>query len=115
MPMDSKKETAAGLESIAPAERGGLTGPASDKARSGARRPEREAGSAKAKAKPRKKRHPAVRALRWTLLKSIVPVLCILAVLGGMYIGYAVLGKHPGSEIFQIATWKHMYDLVFAG
>ncbi|WP_090642577.1 DNA-directed RNA polymerase subunit beta [Paenibacillus sp. UNC496MF] len=115
--MDSKKETAAGLESIAPAERGGLIGPApaGDKARGGAKRPEREAASAKGDAKPRKKRHPAVRALRWTLLKSIVPVLCVLAIIGGMYLGYAVLGKRPGEEIFRIGTWKHMYDLIFAG
>ncbi|QHW35164.1 DNA-directed RNA polymerase subunit beta [Paenibacillus rhizovicinus] len=66
------------------------------------------------KAAARKKRHPAVRVIRWMLLKSIVPILCVLAVIGGMYIGYAVLGKRPGAEIFEVETWKHMYDLIFA-
>ncbi|MBM7566505.1 DNA-directed RNA polymerase subunit beta [Paenibacillus sacheonensis] len=109
MPIDSKKETAAGLEGVTPAERGNLLG-----ASAAAARPEREASGAEAKKAARKKRNPAVRVLRWTLLKSIVPVLCVLAVIGGMYIGYAVLGKRPGSEIFELDTWKHMYDLIFA-
>ncbi|NBD26742.1 DNA-directed RNA polymerase subunit beta [Paenibacillus glycinis] len=116
MPMDSKKETAAGLEGVTSAERSNLLGAstAGDAVRGTGKRPTRESSAAKEKTNVRKKRHPAVRALRWTLLKSIVPILCVLAILGGMYIGYAVVGKQPGGDILKIETWKHMYDLIFA-
>ncbi|WP_258171043.1 DNA-directed RNA polymerase subunit beta [Paenibacillus sp. R14(2021)] len=111
--MESKKETAAGLEGVTQVERSMLNASPADPS---SKRPDKGQTPPKnAENKPaRKKRHPAVRALRWTLLKSIVPVLCVAAVIAGMYIGYAVLGKRPGAEIFDIDTWKHMYDLVFA-
>ncbi|RAP74289.1 hypothetical protein DL346_23075 [Paenibacillus montanisoli] len=105
------------MESVAQAERPNLLSspPASKKQRQGGNnQPERESGVVKGKASVRKKRHPALRALLWTLRKSIVPILCVLALLGGMYAGYAVLGHRPGEEVFDLATWKHMYDLVFA-
>ncbi|REE91476.1 DNA-directed RNA polymerase subunit beta [Paenibacillus taihuensis] len=99
--MDSRKETAAGLEAAAV--------PVKDQPRQPASA-QREA----AQSKTHKKRHPALRALLWTLRALVVPVLCVAAILGGMYVGYAILGKRPGDEVFQIETWKHMYDLVFA-
>jgi hypothetical protein len=42
------------------------------------------------------------------------PVACIVALTAGLMIGYVVLGKQPSSEVFQIQTWKHLFDLVFA-
>ncbi|GGD92487.1 DNA-directed RNA polymerase subunit beta [Paenibacillus nasutitermitis] len=60
------------------------------------------------------KRHPMLRVLLWCLRKSIVPILCVLAILGGMYIGYVMLGHRPSSDVFMWDTWKHMYDLIFA-
>ncbi|MFC4599716.1 DNA-directed RNA polymerase subunit beta [Cohnella hongkongensis] len=44
----------------------------------------------------------------------IIPVLCIAALIVGLAIGFSVLGDRPVSEVFDIKTWKHMYDLVFA-
>nr|WP_273386757.1 DNA-directed RNA polymerase subunit beta [Cohnella zeiphila] len=44
----------------------------------------------------------------------IIPVLCIVAVFVGMAIGYVVLGKRELADVFDLNTWKHMYDLVFA-
>lgn len=99
--MDSRKETAAGLEAAAVSAKDQPRQPASA---------QREA----AQDKQPKKRNPALRALLWTLRAFVVPVLCVAAILGGMYVGYAILGKRPGDEVFQIETWKHMYDLVFA-
>jgi hypothetical protein len=32
-----------------------------------------------------------------------------------MVVGYSVIGDRPMSEAFDFSTWKHMYDLVFAG
>jgi len=51
----------------------------------------------------------------WTSLKLlIIPVLCIAALIVGLAIGFSVLGDRPVSEVFDLKTWKHMYDLVFA-
>lgn len=52
----------------------------------------------------------------WTTVKLlIIPVLCVMALILGLAVGYAVLGGKPVSEVFEVNTWKHMYDLVFAG
>nr|AYQ75712.1 DNA-directed RNA polymerase subunit beta [Cohnella candidum] len=51
----------------------------------------------------------------WITFKMlIIPILCVLALILGAAVGYAVLGGKPVSEVFQVDTWKHMYDLVFA-
>lgn len=44
----------------------------------------------------------------------LYPFLIFMAMVIGMYVGYAVVGNGNGSEIFNLQTWKHMYDLVFA-
>ena len=43
----------------------------------------------------------------------IIPAVCVLALLFGMAAGYTVLGDRPLSEVWDIETWKHMFDLVF--
>lgn len=49
------------------------------------------------------------------LLKyASVPLLLLICLYIGLYIGYSVVGKQPSSEIWELQTWKHMYDLVFA-
>ncbi|MFC5469649.1 DNA-directed RNA polymerase subunit beta [Cohnella suwonensis] len=51
----------------------------------------------------------------WVSFKIlIIPVLCVVALIVGLAIGYGVLGDRPMSEVFDSSTWKHMYDLVFA-
>ncbi|WEK53942.1 MAG: DNA-directed RNA polymerase subunit beta [Candidatus Cohnella colombiensis] len=51
----------------------------------------------------------------WTSIKILtIPLVCIIAIIVGLAIGYSVLGKQPLSDVFDIRTWKHMYDLVFA-
>jgi hypothetical protein len=64
--------------------------------------------------KPRKQRPFALRALLWTLRAAIVPILLIAALIGGLYVGYVVLGKAPEDDVWEIETWKHMYDLIFS-
>ncbi|QKS48857.1 DNA-directed RNA polymerase subunit beta (plasmid) [Paenibacillus cellulosilyticus] len=60
--------------------------------------------------KRRKKRNPVLRVLRW----FVVPVLLFWAIVAGMYVGYTVLGHQPKGEVFQLETWKHVYDLMFS-
>ncbi|WP_256759167.1 DNA-directed RNA polymerase subunit beta [Cohnella sp. WQ 127256] len=51
----------------------------------------------------------------WMSIKLlIIPVLCIIALIVGLAIGYVILGDKPLSDVFDFNTWKHMYDLVFA-
>lgn len=51
----------------------------------------------------------------WMVLRSLfVPVLLAAALIIGLMIGYAVIGKQPVSDVFQWNTWKHLYDLVFS-
>lgn len=43
----------------------------------------------------------------------LVPVLCFIAIVGGMIIGYAYIGDGAMSEVFQRSTWQHLFDLIF--
>jgi len=55
-----------------------------------------------------------VRILFWLLRKSIVPIIMIIMLVAGLYIGYTILGDQPKEEVFQWPTWRHLYDLIFA-
>lgn len=70
--------------------------------------------SASDSVKSRKQKPIALRALLWTLRAAIVPILLIAALIGGLYVGYVVLGKSPEDDVWEIETWKHMYDLIFS-
>ena len=82
------------------------------KAQQGQEKPGGPAGGGDKKAK--KRRHPAVRALLWTLRASIVPLVCVAALIGGLYIGYTKLGNAPAGDVWELETWLHMFDLIFA-
>lgn len=45
----------------------------------------------------------------------LVPFLLFLSLVVGLMIGYGVLGHKPASEVFDLGTYKHMWDLLFAG
>lgn len=62
----------------------------------------------------KKQRSKGARIAFWILRKSIVPVIMVIMLITGLYIGYATIGKQPGGEVFQWSTWQHMYDLVFS-
>lgn len=50
----------------------------------------------------------------WLLRKSIVPIIMIVMLYVGLYVGYVVLGDQPKDEILKWSTWRHLYDLIFA-
>lgn len=93
-----------------------------DREASGFRSQAEEGGSrrkrssrAKAEASSNKKRRPkGAQMLLWILRKGIVPIIMVIMLVAGLYIGYAVVGKQPVGEVFSWATWRHLYDLVFA-
>lgn len=45
---------------------------------------------------------------------AVYPSLLVLSLIVGLYVGYSIIGDGPGHEVFNISTWKHMYDLIFA-
>ncbi|MBO2944870.1 DNA-directed RNA polymerase subunit beta [Paenibacillus sp. F411] len=55
------------------------------------------------------------KASGWKIARRIiVPLMLLLALAGGMVVGYVVLGGGELSDALQWETWKHVYDLVFA-
>lgn len=113
--MNTKKETAAGLEGVTQAERSSLLAevPSGTRVAEQDQKQKRSPEAAQTD-KKRPERNLGVRILLWLLRKSVVPSLCVIAIVGGMYIGYSILGKGSASDVFDLATWKHMYDLVFS-
>lgn len=65
--------------------------------------------------KPKKKAKKKKPKLIWRVLRFfLVPFLCLSALFGGLVIGYVYLGEQPLSDVWNIETWKHVFDLVFA-
>jgi hypothetical protein len=68
--------------------------------------------------KPSKKKKPKkklwVRIILRTLRLCLVPFLCLVALYIGLVIGYVRIGGQPYSDIFNIDTWKHLYELVYS-
>ncbi|CAM4475960.1 hypothetical protein FHS16_004684 [Paenibacillus endophyticus] len=62
----------------------------------------------------KKQRSKGLSILLWILRKSIVPVIMIIMLVAGLYIGYVVVGKQAEADVFSWATWQHLYDLIFA-
>lgn len=68
---------------------------------------DKAASKPKAAAKPKKS--------KWGLIQwFLIPLLLLIALGGGLAVGYVVVGKQELSDVFQWSTWKHVYDLVFA-
>lgn len=64
---------------------------------------------------PKKKKRSKWLNITLKILTAIrVPFFCLVALAAGLWIGYVKVGGQPASEMFQIRTWKHLYDLVFA-
>jgi len=51
--------------------------------------------------------------LSLTQILSIIIVGSFIFFFAGAMLGYGVLGKKPASEVFNIETWKHIWQLIF--
>lgn len=68
---------------------------------------DKAASKPKTAAKPKKS--------KWGLIQwFLIPLLLLIALGGGLAVGYVVFGKQELSDVFHWSTWKHVYDLVFA-
>lgn len=63
---------------------------------------------------PRKKAPLWARSLFWIARKSIAPLIMIVMLLAGLYIGYVIMGDQPKEEVFKFSTYKHLWDLIFS-
>ena len=64
-----------------------------------------------------KQHERARRGSRWPFVVAkvmLVPFLLFFSLVAGLMIGYGVVGDKPVSEVFDLGTYKHMYDLLFA-
>lgn len=50
----------------------------------------------------------------WLLRKLIAPIIMLLMLAIGLYVGYVILADQPSNEVFKFETWKHLWDLIFA-
>ncbi|WP_176444845.1 DNA-directed RNA polymerase subunit beta [Paenibacillus herberti] len=50
----------------------------------------------------------------WFARKLIVLAMFVGALMGGLYLGFVVLGDGTMSKAFDVATYKHVFDLVFS-
>ncbi len=68
------------------------------------------------KVKQEAQKEPVQRGIsKWVIIQWVlIPLLLIVALGGGLAVGYVVLGKRELSEALQWSTWRHVYDLVFA-
>jgi len=69
---------------------------------------------AKADVPIRKKAPLWARMLFWIVRKSIAPLIMIVMLLAGLYVGYVIMGDQPKDEAFKLSTYKHLWDLIFA-
>ncbi|WP_127581153.1 DNA-directed RNA polymerase subunit beta [Paenibacillus koleovorans] len=64
-------------------------------------------------AKTRKPIPPWARISFYILRLLLVPVLCVAALIVGVVVGYSYIGGRESSDVWQLETWKHLFNLVF--
>ncbi|MDQ0492622.1 DNA-directed RNA polymerase subunit beta [Paenibacillus brasilensis] len=61
------------------------------------------------------RRAPEKTKSRWrTARYFVVPLLLLFSLLGGLIVGYVIVGKQGLAGVFEWKTWQHVIDLIFA-
>jgi cytoskeletal protein RodZ len=63
--------------------------------------------------KAKKKRPKRPKSISLLVKWSIILVCLFVAGVGGLIVGYSVVGDGPASEVLSLKIWKHIYDLAF--
>lgn len=75
--------------------------------------PKTQAASPKKK-QPKKKRKSGGSRVLAFIAKWIFIIFCFLfSIVIGLVVGYSILGEGSIGDVFNIGTWKHLYDLIF--
>jgi hypothetical protein len=56
-----------------------------------------------------------IRIILRTLRIFLVPAICVLALYAGLILGYVIVGGKESANVLDWDTWRHLYNLVFAG
>jgi hypothetical protein len=68
----------------------------------------------KPKPKKRKKKVTGGQKVIFFISKWLFILICLLfSVILGLVVGYSVIGDGETVEVFDLRTWKHVFDLVF--
>lgn len=62
--------------------------------------------------KTKKKRRKRKRVFPIWLRIVVVLVLCAVALVGGLMIGYGIIGDGNATEALEMETWRHILDLI---
>jgi len=66
-------------------------------------------------AKPARTPMPAWIRIPLILLRTLlVPFLCVTALIVGVVFGYVYMGGRDSSDVWNMETWRHLFELVFA-
>ncbi|MCZ8523334.1 MULTISPECIES: DNA-directed RNA polymerase subunit beta [Paenibacillus] len=58
---------------------------------------------------------PRWKKILFTIVKwTWIPLICMAALFAGLAIGYAVIGHGDFKDVWDLGTWRHLFDLVFA-
>lgn len=69
----------------------------------------------KPKPEKRAKTYPAWVRITISVIRAVlIPFLCVIALLTGLWIGYVYIGGRSSSDVWNWETWRHLFDLVFA-
>ncbi|OGX61077.1 MAG: hypothetical protein A2189_02645 [Paenibacillus sp. RIFOXYA1_FULL_44_5] len=64
--------------------------------------------------KKQKKEESETSRVVFTILRPLfILILCAVAAVVGVFIGYAGIGHEPASDVFKSHTWLHLFELVF--
>jgi len=69
---------------------------------------------AKGAKKSRSKQHKKVRIRKFPIWLRIIVVLilAVLSLIGGLMVGYGILGNGSAFDVLEVETWQHIIDIV---
>jgi hypothetical protein len=72
-----------------------------------------ESNQPRPKKKKRIKRTSGQKALFFTAKWMFITFCLVISVIIGLVVGYSVIGEGKTVDVFDVKTWKHVFDLVF--
>jgi cell division protein FtsL len=73
-----------------------------------------ESNQPRPKKKKRIKRRTAGQKVLFFTAKWMFIIFClVISVIFGLVVGYSVIGEGNTTDVFDVQTWKHVFDLVF--
>lgn len=76
--------------------------------------PQTAVKSTKKKNKTKRGKLPTWARITLRILRLLlVPILCIIALFGGLTVGYVYIGGQEMGDVWKFETWRYVFDLMF--